>query len=403
MSLLGSIFGNKDDDVKKKEELSGMFKKSAALPERPQHEPIVVKRRPKVEPEETPKKKKRRQNKEDKKNREAKEDGRENKDDDDKEKEKVDDDDKGDDANKNEKDGKKKMDEERTIFVGNLPLATTTRKSMATLFKDCGPIESTRIRSVPVTGTKLPPNRKGDQNLMKKVSANTNQVDEHLKNTVQGYVVFKSKDSVAAALEKNNLKVEGGWRIRVDKASPTVDPARSIFVGNLPYATEEGTLQAHFIKGCDLKLSDVEGVRIVRDKETFQCKGFGYVLFKERSMVPMALKLHETIYMKKQIRVQVCGKRFKNTKNAVPKPAYQNSQGEEQVTVGAFRRLLAKDSKESISNHKRKRGQKKKSTLAAKKSPSGLSKRAALDKKVDQKVRKLQKRAAKGMGKNRSK
>jgi len=395
MSLLGSIFGNKDDDGNKKEKLSGMFKKSAALPERPKHEPILAKRRaPKDDAEESSsKKKKRRKTKEEKEAEAADGSNKEAAADDDKEK--------GDDDEKDEK----KIDEARTVFVGNLPLATTTRKSLAAIFKDCGPIESTRIRSVPVAGTKLPPNRKGDQNLMKKVSANTNQVDEHLKNTVQGYVVFKSKDSVAAALEKNNLKVEGGWRIRVDKASPTVDPARSIFVGNLPYGAEEGSLQAHFIKGCDLELSDVEGVRIVRDKETFQCKGFGYVLFKERSMVPMALKLHETTYMKRQIRVQVCGKRFKNNKNAGPKPAYKNSLGEEQVTIGAFRRILAKQTKESISNNnKRKRGEKKKATPAAtKKSTSGLSKRAALDKKVDLKVKKLQKRASKGMGKTRRK
>jgi nucleolar protein 12 len=386
MSLLGSIFGSKDE---KKEEVSGLFQKSADLPERPHHDPILVKRRAKKDSvvEESDKKKKRRQNREEKK-KVATAEGTND------EKEEVVDDENGD---------KQEGDEKRTVFVGNLPLATTTRKSLMALFKDCGPIESTRIRSVPVTGIKLPPNRKGDQNLMRKVSANTSQVDEQLKNTVQGYVVFKSKDSVAAALEKNNTKVQGGWRIRVDKSSPTVDPSRSVFLGNLPYGAEENSLQAHFMKGCDLELGDVEGVRIVRDKDTFQCKGFGYVLFKERSMVPLALKLHETKYMKKQIRVQVCGKRFKNNKTAAPKPAYEKSQGDEKVSIGAFRRILGTQTKEALSS-KRKRGEKKKTTqVAAKKSTSGLSKRATLDKKVDQRVRKLQKRATKGMGKTRQK
>jgi hypothetical protein len=49
--------------------------------------------------------------------------------------------------------------------------------------------------------------------------------------------------------------------------------------------------------------------------------------------------------------------------------------------------------------NKRKRGEKKKTPTA--KNASGLSKRAVLDKKVDTRVKKLQKRAAKGMGKTK--
>jgi nucleolar protein 12 len=216
-----------------------------------------------------------------------------------------------------------------------------------------------------------------------------------MKSTVSGYVVFKDKESVEKALKKNNIKV-GGLRIRVDKASPTVDPARSIFVGNLPYGAEESTLQMHFLKGCALDVGDVLGARVVRDKETHQCKGFGYVLFKEKNMIPTALKLHSSTYMKKQIRVQVCGKRFKGKKGEnIPK--YKQIQEKEKVTVGAFRRILSKQQKETAEVNKRKRGQKK---SVAKKS-SGISKRAALDKKVDKRVKKLQKRMTKGMGKTR--
>jgi RNA recognition motif-containing protein len=191
-------------------------------------------------------------------------------------------------------------------------------------------------------------------------------------------------------------------RIRVDRASPTVDPSRSAFVGGLPYGAEESSLQEHFAKGCDLDFKDIEGVRIIRDKENFQCKGFGYVLFRETNMVPAALKLHESIYLNRPIRVMVCGKRFKGKKEDqnAGKPKYKASQEKEKVTVGAFRRIIAKQQKEAVQTHKRKRGDKKKATTT-KAAAGGLSKRAAIDKKVEKKVKKLQKRISKGMGKSK--
>ena len=401
MSLLGSIFGDESSFAGKKKDiesgnLSGMFEKSAELPEKPHHVPVerpAKRKEVEVETEETETETRKRKKKRKSKNKETEEtenpttEG-------DIEDEKAEG---GDQQDASEKEEGPEDEKERTIFVGNLPLASTTRKSLAAIFKDCGPVSSTRIRSVPVKGIKLPPNRAGDQNLMKKVCFNTREVDETMKDTVQGYVVFKDVGSVQLALKKNNKRV-GGYRIRVDKASPTVDPSRSVFCGNLPYGAEESSLQEHFIQGCDLKVEDVLGVRIIRDKETFQCKGFGYVLFREKTMVPLALKLHESTYMRKQIRVLVCGKRFKGKKGEQQKR--NQDQSKEKVTVGAFRRIIAKQAKESAEIHKRKRGEKKKKIAVTKKA-SGLSRRAALDKKVDKRVKKLQKRISKGMGKTR--
>jgi nucleolar protein 12 len=381
MSLLGSIFGG--DSKEEKGNLSNLFQKTSDLPDRPHHKPISkppAKRKSAKEDDEPIKKKRKKERKKPKE------------DEDTTEKEETDDKEEG---SSNEKE-QEETDEDRTIFVGNLPLLKTSRKSLASLFKDCGPVASARIRSVPVKGVKLPAERAGDQNLMKKVSANTNQVDDNMKSTVSGYVVFKNIESAKKALEKNNMKV-GGLHIRVDKASPTVDPGRSVFCGNLPYGAEESSLQNHFVKACALDVGDVLGVRIIRDKETFQCKGFGYVLFREKSTIPTALKLHNSTYMKKQIRVLVCGKRFKNKKGERHEPKYKTKEEKEKVTAGAFRRLLSKQQKEAQEFNKRKRGQKK----SADKKPSGLIKRAALDKKVDKRVKKLEKRVSKGMGKTR--
>jgi nucleolar protein 12 len=408
MSLLGSIFGAKEED----KEASDLFAKSSALPERPHHKPVVRPPRKRKEsstnedndPNKKEKKKQRRTKAEKDEELAKKAKGiEENKDAAEKEpKEGVEE--ANDDDEEEEVDDSKNV-EERTIFVGNLPLATTTRKSLAAIFKVCGPVASSRIRSVPVQGIKLPPQSKGNQNLVKKVCANTKQVHDTFKNTVQGYVVFKQIESVAKALLLNNTKVDG-LMLRVDKASPTVDPSRSVFCGNLPYQAEESTLQAHFVKGCELEdVGDVVAVRIIRDKETFHCKGFGYVLFREKSMIPAALKLHESTYMKKQIRVLVCGKRFKGRKGDQKPPTQeQATKNREKVTVGAFRRMLGKQDKVREAVNKRKRGGQKKAPEGAGKKPAnpgGLSKRAALDKKVNEKVKKLQKRASKGMGKTR--
>lgn len=422
MSLLGSIFGgdgkaadNKKSSKKQKNKesspdetsgLTGLFAQSAELPERPKHVPKPRKSKRKEpennkEGEESPKKR-RKPRKE--KPTEDSTTTNNNEEESSSKKEEGDTD-----ATDNKKEDEA---EARTIFVGNLPLEGTNRKSLAALFKDCGAISSTRIRAVPVKGIKLPPQRAGDQKLMKKVCVNTKLVDYEnaAKDTVQGYVVFKDEDSVAKALELNNTLVVGGRRIRVDRASPSVEPSRSVFCGNLPYGADEMTLQDHFIKGCDFEVGDVEGVRIIRDKDTFQCKGFGYVLLKDKSLVPTALKMHETTYMKKALRVLVCGKRFKNKKGLQSPPKSFSRPAEvkgtavapkEVVTVGAFRRILGKQSEEASKFNKRKRGEKKKDPVAKKGGTAGVSKRAALDKKVEKRVKKIQKRITKGMGKTR--
>jgi hypothetical protein len=77
---------------------------------------------------------------------------------------------------------------------------------------------------------------------------------------------------------------------------------------------------------------------------------------------------------------------------------------EEKVTIGAFRRIIAKQTKDAAEINKRKRGGKKAGqapNIRSGGNTSGLSRRAALDKKVDKKVKKLQKRISKGMGKTR--
>lgn len=304
-------------------------------------------------------------------------------------------------------------DDDRTVFVGNLPVGTT-RKDLQRYFRECGKIRSTRIRSVATDAekaVKLPPHQAGNQKLVQQILVNQRNVDADLKATVQGYVVFEDTDSVEKALAFNNkpVPVKKGIgeeedasgsaaatrRMRVDRVNKEYDARRSVFIGNLPYQTDEESLRATFVEACpDWKDEDIEGVRIVRDKETHKCKGFGYLLMKDVSMVATALRsMDGTDYMGRPLRVRVCGKRFK-TRTADPATAKPKK---EKPVAAALKQMVTREQHQAKQN-KRKRG-----SSDGKKTSSGKSKRAESEAKTNKRVKKLEKRIRKGMGKMRAK
>ncbi|KAL3787907.1 hypothetical protein HJC23_000149 [Cyclotella cryptica] len=298
-------------------------------------------------------------------------------------------------------------EEQRTIFVGNLP-PDISRKALASIFKECGKVASSRLRSVAVAGVKLPPSQVGNQNLMRKVCANTGKLLEDApKKSAQGYVVFQSVDSVEKALKLNNT-IYQSHTIRVDHAKPTIDSANSVFVGNLPYGAEDETLRSHFLTGLGITGDGeddniVKGVRIIRDKETQKCKGFGYVTFSDASYVPMALELNESTYMKRVLRVMVSGKRFKGKRgdNVLERQSFEGQRATEAVgkkKLGAVKRKLDGEVTTSSGGKTKRRRSRSEKVGPAK---SGLSKRAEKERKVDRRVKKLEKRATKGMGKKK--
>jgi RNA recognition motif-containing protein len=141
-----------------------------------------------------------------------------------------------------------------------------------------------------------------------------------------------------------------------------------------------------------------------------QCKGFGYILFRDQSMVALALrKMHESKYMKRDLRVTVCGKRFKGRKGQAKDDSKRRSfEGKRSgaAAEGAIKRILGKkpskaDEKAS-SKKRRARGETKKG-IGAKGGPksAGVSKRAVKEGKAGKRMKKIQKRISKGMGKTR--
>ena len=315
----------------------------------------------------------------------------------------------------------------QTIFVGNLPSSITT-KSLKTLFNSLpGGVLSARLRSLAYkTGVKLPEKSKGDIKLEKKVAVNDkggkNIDDDARGNTRQGYVVFKELGSVAIAIDTMNDKVVEGRRIKVDSAIPTIEDASDVvFVGGLPFKTDEESLRVHFEElGVEVK-----SVRVIRDPETQKCKGIAYVTVKDgRTGVAEALTtVNGTTYLKKELRLEVCGKRTKGKKGEFikknVKPGFEGRRG-----GGSERRVLGKMKKKGIVGEKTKSVQKRKSvsakSMAAREGranapppppagksahggdPNKDSKRKASEKKTNDRVKKLEKRVSKGMGANKA-
>lgn len=142
-SLSASIFGSGDKPAEKNSSLSSLFGNSSELPQKPNNLNFT-------EPEGD--RKKREQKEEKKKKRKPKKEAGD-----------VD----RDEAKKTEgeegkDDSPSKEDEERTVFVGGLPTGIT-RKSLASMFKSCGIVKSSRIRSIATAGVKVASEHKGNQ------------------------------------------------------------------------------------------------------------------------------------------------------------------------------------------------------------------------------------------------
>lgn len=194
---------------------------------------------------------------------------------------------------------KKKFDFERnarTIFVGNLP-TTLDQKGVQKLFKECGPIESARIRSIIAEKEKLSP----------KVALITKRLHPKV-DSFNAYVVFKTNEndqSIKKALAMNGRQIDG-HHIRVDRAKrpnakkeTLTSRKKSIFVGNLRFDIRDDELINHF-----KQIGEVNYVRLVRDKNTGMGKGFGFVVFNERCAVKKALELNETKFKGRELRVK---------------------------------------------------------------------------------------------------
>ena len=122
--------------------------------------------------------------------------------------------------------------DDRTLFVGNIPNIVTKRQ-LIKLFSLHGKIESIRFRSAPVAPGKLPV--KIARKLKKQLTG----------ETINSYVVMATEDEAKKCLVLNGSVLEGR-HLRVDMATSTKDNQQSVFVGNLPFTTDEEILRKLF-------------------------------------------------------------------------------------------------------------------------------------------------------------
>ncbi|XP_008303745.1 RNA-binding protein 34 isoform X2 [Stegastes partitus] len=205
----------------------------------------------------------------------------------------------------------------RTVFVGNLPISCT-KKTLRSLFKDKGTIESIRFRSMV----------REDPSMSRKVAAIKRKAHPKMQS-MNAYVVFKDEDGVAKALERNGMEIEKDFHIRVDRVTDgsSHDHKRSVFVGNLSFEMSEPAFRRHFEK-----CGTVEAVRLIRDPNSGLGKGFGYILFESADSVQLALELDGSKLEGRSVRVKRSMKKEKQKpktdgKGATGKPGKSPAKG----------------------------------------------------------------------------
>ncbi|CAG9467470.1 unnamed protein product [Pedinophyceae sp. YPF-701] len=201
----------------------------------------------------------------------------------------------------------------RTVYVGNIPLAST-RKDVKRVFKQYGGVDSVRLRSVPVSL---------DQGMPRRSAVLGGKVNAEKRSSQSAYVVFATEAAARAALAANmsemkDPKSEAVKHIRVDMARPTkestgalYDTARTVFLGNLPFDVEEEQIIEWLYSDASLEEAPevrdaIEAVRCVRDKDTNIGKGFAYVMFKHKSAVRGCLALDGARIGDRPVRVNRC-------------------------------------------------------------------------------------------------
>ncbi|KEG10923.1 putative RNA binding protein [Trypanosoma grayi] len=197
-------------------------------------------------------------------------------------------------------------EENRTVFVGNL-VNDVKRRAVERIFKSCGAIECVRIRAQALEEEGRKKNE-GEENQKSRASVGRairvlrGEIKKGDQYSAVAYVLFKDKASVANALKLNGVVADGHHIVvtGMDAESRAYAPETSVFIGNIAYDTNEEAVWNFFVeKG----VADVKRVRLVRDRETGSCKGFGYVEFYASSSVPKAIAVRGSLLNGREVRI----------------------------------------------------------------------------------------------------
>ncbi|CAO4374113.1 unnamed protein product [Caenorhabditis nigoni] len=242
-------------------------------------------------------------------------------------------------------------DNAKTVFVGNMPL-TMNEKSVQRIFSDFGKVSSVRMRCL------IPINEK----LTRRVTHLSGKLNDK-QTSLTFYVKFEEEESVEKALKYNGTKLEDHL-IRVDTVGTKKGFGKdmAIFVGNLPFDITEDTLSNFFTE----KVGAVEAVRIIRDKDSGQGKGFAFVNFKQDSSASLALSM-ETIKMdKRDLRITKVMKKGHLTKIQSAKKRAPLSKKQTEIT-GKLQNFKFSTKKQRTAEQNDRRALKKSAKKAIKK------------------------------------
>ena len=190
--------------------------------------------------------------------------------------------------------------DQKIIFIGNVPLECE-KKDINNVFKEYGKIEKIWFRSVPIDNSvKMP----------KKAKVVLKKYTKGCKNK-NCYLLFKEIESKEKAIkEKNNYILNGRHLHVTDSQRNEKNFKTTAFIGNLHYQADEEDLR-EFFKDC----GKIDYIRIVRDKHTFEGKGFGYVKFDDRDGLIKGLAQSGMEFMDLNLRVSKAKKSTLNSKD----------------------------------------------------------------------------------------
>ena len=153
--------------------------------------------------------------------------------------------------------------EMRVVFVDNIA-GEATKKEVYRFFKDCGKIKKIWIKSG----------------------------EEKKKNC---FLLFDKEESVNVALLNKNRRMFRGRHLRVVKAGEMdIEYPKMILIADLPVDADEEELKEVFDQ-----FDEVDYIRVLRQEDSPDCNGFGYVKFLRIPRFKILVK--EKLQYKKQV------------------------------------------------------------------------------------------------------
>jgi len=188
----------------------------------------------------------------------------------------------------------------------------TTAKQLRQLFGKHGKVDKVWFRSVAtIMDSKLPQKAK----IIKK------EYSEQ-KSTKNAYVLFETVEQAKeAATALNQHQLLSGNHIRVDidlrdsMGANQNDYDCTVFIGNLPFVTNEEELRRHFADVAKMEATSlgtanaatdgILNVRVVRDPVTHIGKGIAYIQFTSKMLMRLAIeKKLGSEFKGRQIRIK---------------------------------------------------------------------------------------------------